>query len=65
MYDLCSVVPDYISRKLEAAEKWLSGKTGGSGKLRRCLVSKSFQDFSSHRILRHMHETLNIDKKDN
>jgi len=24
---------------------------------------KSFQDFSSHRILRHMHEALNIDKK--
>ena len=24
---------------------------------------KSFQDFPSHRILRHMHEALNIDKK--
>ena len=26
---------------------------------------KSFQDFPSHRILWHMHETLNIDEKKN
>ena len=26
---------------------------------------KALQDFPSHRILRHMHEALNIDKKDN
>jgi len=24
---------------------------------------KNFQDFSSHRILQHMHEALNIDEK--
>jgi len=28
--------------------------------LRPCLVVKNFQDFPSHRILRHMHEVLNI-----
>ena len=27
--------------------------------------AKSFQDFSSHRILRHMHEALNIDESKN
>ena len=26
---------------------------------------KTLQDSSSHQILRHMHETLNINKKDN
>jgi len=26
---------------------------------------KSFQDFLSHRIFRHMHETLNIDENKN
>jgi len=26
---------------------------------------QNFQDFSSHRILRHMHETLNIDENKN
>ena len=32
----------------------------------RCIQkSKILQDSPSHRILRHMHETLNIDKKDN
>jgi len=34
-----------------------------------CLVhskkAKSFQDFPSHRILRHMHEILNIDENKN
>jgi len=34
-------------------------------KLRPCLVSKKFQDSPSHRILRHMHEALNIDKNKN
>jgi len=32
---------------------------------RACLVPKMFQDFVLHRILQHMHEALNIDKKDN
>ena len=39
------------------------------GKLRPCLIhrktQKSFQDYSSHRILRHMHEALNIDESKN
>jgi len=30
-----------------------------------CLVAKNFQDSSSHRILRHMHEVLNIHKNKN
>ena len=28
-------------------------------------VPKNFQDFPSHRILRHIHETLDIDKNKN
>jgi len=33
--------------------------------MRPYLVFKKFQDFSSHRILRHIHKALNIDKKTN
>jgi hypothetical protein len=32
---------------------------------RPCLLCKNFQDFLSHRILRHMHEVLNIDENKN
>jgi hypothetical protein len=38
------------------------------GVLRPCLVhpkTKNYQDSLSHRILRHMHETLNIDENKN
>jgi len=31
----------------------------------KALFSSFFKDFPLHRILRHMHEALNIDKKDN
>jgi hypothetical protein len=31
-------------------------------KVFKILKLKNFQNFSSHRILRHMHEALNIDK---
>ena len=34
-------------------------------RLRPCLVPKIFQDSPSHRILRHMHEALNIDENKN
>jgi len=33
--------------------------------LRPCLLPKIFQDSPSHRILRHMHEALNIDENKN
>jgi len=32
---------------------------------RPCLVPKIFQDSPSHRILRHLHEALNIDENKN
>jgi len=32
---------------------------------RKAIQAKSFQDFQSHRILRHMHKTLNIDESKN
>jgi len=42
------------------------GGGGGLVTLRPCLdTPKTLQDSSSNRILRHMHGTLNIDKKDN
>jgi hypothetical protein len=34
-------------------------------KLRPCLVSKNFQDSSSHQIFGRMHEALNIDENKN
>jgi hypothetical protein len=37
----------------------------GMRELRPCLVRKIFQDFPSHRILRYMHEALNIDENKN
>jgi len=37
----------------------------GMRELRPCLVRKIFQDSPSHRILRHMHEALNIDENKN
>jgi len=36
-----------------------------SYKLRPCLLSKIFQNSPSHRILQHMHETLNINENKN
>jgi hypothetical protein len=43
-----------------------AGDDGDSGGVFRYFkLSKILQDFSSHRIFEHMHETLNIDKKNN
>jgi hypothetical protein len=33
--------------------------------VRLCLVSKKFQDFSSHRMFRYMNVTLNVEEKIN
>ena len=41
-------------------QNFLGTKQGLNRYVRPCLVSKFFQDFPSHRILRHMHGALNI-----
>ena len=41
------------------------GNKGLGAKLRACLVRKFFQDSPSHRILRHIHEALNIGENKN
>ena len=38
---------------------------GHFGELRPCLVSKKFQNFSSHRIFGHIHGALNVILKNN
>jgi len=43
----------------------LQKKNNRVASVRPCLVSKIFQDSPSHRILRHMHEALNIDENKN
>jgi jasmonate O-methyltransferase len=37
--------------------------SGGHMVLSSCLVPKNFQDSLSHRMFRHMHGALNVDKK--
>jgi len=42
-----------------------STATAHTTRARPCLVRKIFQDFPSHRILRHMHGALNIHENKN
>ena len=53
------------SRRIFLESSGLLASTASSYLPRPCLVLKNFQDFSSHRILRHMHGVLNIHENKN
>ena len=63
---LFGLIPRYVHEQgKETSGIWFLSCMGMHSVLfRPCLVHpKTFQDFSSHRILWNMHGTLNIDKK--